>query len=174
MRQKTPHPSRRSQSGNVLMEFALVMTPFLALALTTIELALPIFKKATFEDAVREGCRYGITFQTSYNGTNYASQTAAIQAVVEANSMGFLTNASQIQVTYYNSVTFAQVTGTGANADGNIIQVAVSGYTHNWIAPVQWFWGRTVFGLNPAPITITAISADRLESLPPGQTRPSP
>ena len=150
------------------------MTPFLALAMATIELSLPIFKKSTFEDAVREGCRYGITYQTVYNGTTYGSQTAAIQAVVVANSMGFLTT-SNVNVDYYNSVSFAKVTGTsGANSDGNILQVSVTGYTHSWIAPVAWFWGSTTFQLNPSPLTIAAVSADRLESLPPGTTRPTP
>jgi len=41
-------------------------------------LSLPIFKKSTFQAAVREGVRYGITYQTTYNGTSYASQTAAV------------------------------------------------------------------------------------------------
>lgn len=147
----------------------------MALALTTIEVSLPIFKKSTFESAVREGCRFGITYQTTFNGTTYGSQTAAIQAVVEANAMGFLSDASLISVDYYNSATFTKVTGVaGANADGNILQVSIAGYTHNWIAPVKWFWGATNFQINPAPLTIAAVSADRLESLPPGNTRPAP
>ena len=141
------------QRGNVLLEFALVMTPFLALSLTTIELSLPIFKKSTFENAVREGCRYGITYQTAYNGNTYGTMTAAIQAVVEANSMGLCHNAANVSVDYYNSVSFAKVTGqAGANNDGNILQVSITGYTHNWIAPVAWFWGSTTFQINPAPL----------------------
>jgi Flp pilus assembly protein TadG len=173
LRGKTTH-RRRTQRGNVLLEFALVMTPFMALTLATIELSLPIFKKSTFENAVREGCRYGVTYQTAYNGTTYGTMTLAIQNVVVANSMGFLTT-SNINVDYYNSVSFAKVTGqAGANSDGNILQVSITGYTHNWIAPVAWFWGSTTFQLNPAPLTIAAFSADRLESLPPGTTRPSP
>jgi Flp pilus assembly protein TadG len=159
------------------VEFALVLTPFFALALTTIELSLPIFKKSTFENAVREGCRFGITYQTTFNGTTYTSMTSAIKAVVQANAMGFLSDATVIHVNYFNSVSFADVTGSGtgvANADGNIIQVSVSGYTHSWIAPVAWFWGSTTFQINPAPLTIAAVSADRLESLPPGTTRPAP
>jgi len=165
----------RRQRGNVLLEFALVLTPFLALALTTIELSLPIFKKSTFENAVREGCRFGITYQTTYNGNTYGSMTAAIQAVVEANSMGFINNAANVSVDYYNSVTFAKVTGqAGANSDGNILQVSITGYTHSWIAPVNWFWGATNFQINPAPLSIAAVSADRLESLPPGSARPTP
>ena len=165
---------RGRERGNMLVELALVITPFLALALTTIELALPIFKKSTFEDAVREGCRFGITFQTSYNGTNYGSMTAAIQAVVQANAMGFLSDASVIHVDYYSASTFALVTGAGANADGNILQVSVVGYTHSWIAPVNWTMGSSRFGLDPTPLTVSAMSADRLESLPPGTVRPTP
>jgi Flp pilus assembly protein TadG len=158
----------------MLVELALVITPFLALALTTIELALPIFKKSTFEDAVREGCRFGITFQTTFNGTTYASQTDAIKAVVQANAMGLLSDASVIHVDYYSSSTFAVVTGAGANADGNILQVSVAGYTHSWIAPVNWAMGSSRFGLDPTPLSVTAMSADRLESLPPGSARPTP
>lgn len=167
---------RTSQSGNTILELALIIVPFLAITLTTMELALPIFKKSTFESAVREGCRYGITFQTTYNGTTYDTQTDAIKAVVEANSMGFLnaTNANLINVQYYNSATFAQMTGVGANADGNILQVSVSGYNHAWIAPIQWVFGSTRFGLANTPLAITAVSADRLESLNPGSPRPTP
>lgn len=167
-------PHNRERRGNMLVELALVITPFMALMLTTLELALPIFKKSTFEAAVREGCRFGITYQTTYNGTNYSSQTDAIKAVVQANAMGFLSDASKIHVDYYNSTTFAVVTGVGANGDGNIVQVSVQGYTHNWIAPINWFWGNTRFGLGTTALTINAISADRLESLPPGDARPSP
>jgi Flp pilus assembly protein TadG len=150
------------------------MTPFFALTLATIELSLPIFKRSTFLSAVREGCRYGITYQTSFNGTNYSSQTAAIQAVVKANSMGFLTS-SNILVDYYDAVSFAKVTGNAnANADGNILQVSISGYTHQWIAPIKWLGPGTTYSVTPTPIGITAVSADRMESLPPGGTRPTP
>jgi Flp pilus assembly protein TadG len=167
---------RARESGNTLLEMALVMTPFFALTLAIIELSVPIFLKSTFVDAVREGCRYGITFQTTYNGTTYTSQTAAITAVVEANSMGFLnsSNANLISVAYYNSTTFAQVTGSGANADGNILIVSLAGYTYNWINPINWFYGGNTFSVTGSPLTLTASSADRLETLPVGTTRPSP
>ena len=163
------------QSGNTLVEMALVMVPFFALTLSIIELSLPIFLKSTFVDAAREGCRYGITFQTTYNGTSYSSQTAAITAVVEANSSGFLnsSNANLISVTYYNSSTFAQVTGSGANADGNILMVSVSGYTYNWINPINWFYGSTNFSITGSPLTLSASSMDRLETLPVGAIRPT-
>ncbi|HLG95487.1 MAG TPA: TadE/TadG family type IV pilus assembly protein [Bryobacteraceae bacterium] len=167
----------RADRGNTLVELALILTPFLALCLSVVELALPIFKKSTLVDAVREGCRYGITFQTTYKGNTYASQTAAVKAVVEANSMGYLdaSNANLISVTYYDQVTFADVTRTSnANADGNIIKVSVTGYTHNWIDSIGWTYGSRAFQVTGNPLTINASSADRLESLPTGSTRPTP
>jgi Flp pilus assembly protein TadG len=167
---------RARQSGNSFLEMALVITPFFALTLSIIELALPIFQKSTFTHAVREGCRYGITFQTAYNGTTYGSQTAAITAVVENNSMGFInsSNANLVTVQYYNSSTFTEVTGTSsANADGNIIVVSISGFTHNWMNPINWVSGGTTFSVTGTPLTINATSADRLESLPVGATRPA-
>lgn len=162
-----------------MLELALILTPMFALLLAIVELSLPIFKKSTFTSAVREGCRYGITYQTAYNGTTYGSQTAAIKAVVQNNAMGFLagtTGLSQIQVKYYLSVSpFTEVTGTStANRDGNVLEVSIVGYTENWIAPVAWSYGRTDFQVTGAPLTIAASSADRLETLPAGSTRPSP
>jgi Flp pilus assembly protein TadG len=165
---------RRGLRGNVIVEFALIMTPFFALTLATIELSLPIFKRSTFLSAVRDGCRFGITYQTSYAGTTYGNQTAAIQAVVQANSMGFLTT-SNILVDYYDGVSFAKVTGNAnANADGNILQVSLTGYTHQWIAPINWLGPGSTYSVTPTPLGITAVSADRMESLPPGATRPTP
>src|SRR6202011_3109176 len=115
------------------------------------------------------GCRYGITYQTLYNGTNYASQTAAIKAVVQANAMGFLSDPSLILVKYYNPNSspspFADVTASGtgiANADGNIIEVSVQGYTHTWMVPINWIYGNTTFQVTTASLPIVAVSADRL------------
>jgi Flp pilus assembly protein TadG len=167
---------RVGQRGNTLVEMALVMVPFFALTLSIIELSLPIFLKSTFVHAAREGCRYGITYQTAYNGTSYGSQTDAITAAVEENSMGFLnsSNANLISVQYYNSTTFASVTGSGANADGNILMVSISGYTYNWINPINWFYGPTNFSVTGSPLTLSASSMDRLETLPVGASRPAP
>lgn len=167
------------QSGNTIVELALIMTPFLALMLAIVELSLPIFKKSLFTAAVREGCRYGITYQTSYQGTTYGTQTRAIQAVVQANAMGFLdgtTGLNQIKVQYFLSVSpFTEVTGTStANRDGNVLQISVQGYVHNWIAPILWFWGPTTFSVTNGSLAIAASSADRLESLPGGASRPAP
>ena len=169
----------KTRSGNTLVELALVLTPMFALLLAIIEVSLPIFKKSTFVDAVREGCRYGITYQTTYNGTSYSSQSAAIKQVVLANSMGFLSDTSDIHVNYYLSTSpFTDVTAGGngivPNNDGNIIQVSITGYTHTWIDPINWSYEGKSFSVTQGSLPIIAVSADRLETLPIGSTRPSP
>ncbi len=162
-----------------MVEAALIMIPFLALMLSIVEISLPIFKKSLFTAAVREGCRYGITYQTAYQGTTYGTQTRAIQAVVQSNAMGFLSGATglaEIKVQYFLPVSpFTEVTGTPtANRDGNVLEVSVQGYVHAWIAPVIWAWGPTNFSVTSDTLHIAAISADRLESLPGGAARPAP
>ena len=152
-----------------MVELALVLLPLMAIMMAIIDFSMPIFLRSTFTAAVREGCRYGITYQLVYNGVTYSSQTAAITAVVQGHSMGFLTGASGaslIHVNYYLPVSpFGQVTGVGANSSGNIIEVTVQGFTWLSIAPI---WRANT------PFSVSAISADRLETLPSGQALPAP
>lgn len=141
----------------------------MAMTLAIVDFSMPIFLQSLFANAVREGCRFGITHQTTYNGTSYSTQTAAIKAAVQANSLGFLsgtTGAALISVKYYGAASpFGQLTGNGANAAGNILEVSVTGYTWGWIAPI---W-RTA-----SPLSISASSADRLEPMAGGVALPAP
>src|SRR5881392_3723031 len=73
---------KRRQRGTAIVETALVLVPLMALLLAVADFAKPVFIHSTFTHAVREGCRYGITYQTTYNGTTYTTQTDAIKAVV--------------------------------------------------------------------------------------------
>lgn len=152
-----------------MVELALVLLPLMAMMLAIVDFSLPIFLRSTFTSAVREGCRFGITYQLTFNGTTYATQTAAIQSVVQGNSMGFLSGtsgAALIHVNYYSPVApFGQVIGTGANNPGNIIEVTVQGYT--WLAITPIWRGNT-------PLSVSAISSDRLEALPWGTPLPAP
>lgn len=166
---RSPSKRRGRESGNSTVELALVLLPLFALSLSIVDFSLPIFLKSTFTHAVREGCRYGITYNVSFNGTTYSTQTAAIKAAVQANAVGFLAQPAQanlIQVRYYSSVSpYSQVTGANANDGGNILMVSIEGYAWSWIAPL---WRSAT------PLSISAISADRLERLPLGTARPSP
>jgi hypothetical protein len=141
----------------------------MAMTMAIIDFSLPIFLRSNFSSAVREGVRFGITHQTTYNNISYATQTAAIQAVVQANAMGFLSGAtglSLIHVNYYaTNSPFGQLTGTGANAAGDIVEVTVTGYTWSWIVPI---WQTNT------PLSVGAISSDRLEPMATGATLPTP
>jgi Flp pilus assembly protein TadG len=158
------------QRGSVIFETTFVLVPLLAMLLATIDFAVPIFLDSTFTHAVREGCRYGIAYQTTYSGTTYSTASDAIKAVVQNNSMGFLAGSaglSKIAVKYYRPTSpYGEVTGTaGANANGNLLEVSVNGFAWSPMAPLSRM---------AAALSINVIAADRLESLGPGTTRPAP
>jgi Flp pilus assembly protein TadG len=153
----------------VIIELSFTLIPFLAMMFAIADFAMPIFLHSTFTAAVREAVRYGVTYNTTYNGTTYATQTDAIKAVAQANSLGFLggtTGLAMISVKYYLPVSpFGEVTTVGKNANGNILEVSIANF--NWLpmAPVNRM---------AAALAVGAISSDRLESLPPAAVRPLP
>lgn len=166
---KSPNTYRPKRRGAAIVELALVFVPLMALMFAIIDFSMPIFLKSMFTAAVREGCRFGIAYQMNYKGTAFGSQTAAIKAVVQDYSMGFLAGtagASKISVNYYaQTAPFGQLTGSGSNNSGNILEVSVNGYS--WV-PIVPIWRST------SPLTINAISSDRLEGLAVGASPPTP
>jgi len=118
-----------------------------------------IFARATLQEAAREGVRFGVTGQVQAPATCLG---ASVRQVVVANSFGFVPSSSassMVAVTYYNPNTLAAVTGTGATAGGNVIQVSISGVHIPSFAPV---WRSS------SPISLVASSSDVLESPPNG------
>jgi Flp pilus assembly protein TadG len=153
----------RTQSGNAVLEGALVILPLMALFFAMIDFPFALFVQNTLREAVREGVRFAITQQTGGSG-----QDAAIKAVVESYSMGFLTDAAitagteTFTITYYSGSTLSAVTGVGSNAMGNICVITAS-TQRTWMAPV---WKST--GI----FTLSASSSDVMEA-PPGGVLPS-
>ena len=146
------------------MEIPFAVIPLLAALLTIVDFSIPIFLRSLMTHAVREGCRYAITFRTEGGKT----QTASIQDIVMSNSSGFLEGSEgrdKVKVRFYSPVTFAEDTGPNRNASGNIVEVSVEGF--QWSGMVS-LWRAS--GL----ITISAKSADRLETLPRGTAPPAP
>jgi Flp pilus assembly protein TadG len=144
-----------------MLEGALIILPLMALGFAMLDYPLGIFIQNTLRNAVREGVRFAITQQTGANG-----QDAAIKAIVENNSMGFLNDtdlnsspaAATITITYYDPTTLTAVTGVGSNDQGNICVVTAT-IQHAWMAPV---WRST--GL----LTFSASSSDMMEAGPSG------
>ena len=154
---------RRLQRGAAFTELALTLLPSLMLILAAIDLSIPIFLHSLFNNAARAGTRYGITYQTR-TGLSHAE---SIKKVVQENAIGFLDGDREdlIQVKFYSPATFQEVSGADANDGGNIVEVNITGYRWDAIAPL---WGT------PTGLTVKATSADRLETLPRGTQRPAP
>jgi Flp pilus assembly protein TadG len=156
---------RRSgkEAGSAIVEAAFVLLSMMAMFFAMIDVPFAIFIQNSLREAVREGVRFAITQQTGAGG-----QDAAVKAVVESYSMGFLNDpaitagTATFSITYYNGSTLAVATGTGSNAQGNIC-VITSTIQHRWMAPV---WQST------ANLTFSASSSDVMEA-PPGGNLPS-
>ena len=180
---------RRGQGGHVMLEMALSFLPLMAIIFGILDFSMVIFIQGAFQNATREAVRFGITYNLTYGGTTYGTQAAAMTAVAQANSFGFLsgnlsdgtTAASHIKVNYYtpdNLSTPAKVsdlpkvvnnvTISVLNQTGNVVEVAVTGYPWNWMVPLPNFMpGKS--------ISIGATSLDVMQGLPIGTfTYPSP
>lgn len=157
---------RRGRRGNQIMEMSLMLVPLFGLLFGIIDFAFAVFVRSTMEHAVREGARYAVTWSVKPG----KCQEASIKQVVTEASLGMLsgTNADKIKVRFYNpeadSITgaFTEISA-GGNSPGNIVEVSVENYLHQWMVPL--YWGKD-------PLKIQVRSADRLEGLAAGISAP--
>jgi Flp pilus assembly protein TadG len=148
---------RSAERGAEMVEFNLVLIPMMMLIFLSVDIAWAIFAKASLQEAVREGVRFGVT-GTPPNGF---CLDASIKKVVTAYSGGVLnaSNQSAISIAYYS----ASNTGTnlagqaGATAGGNILQVSVNGVSLKQLAPLF---------VSASPLSLSASATDVLESSP--------
>jgi TadE-like protein len=71
-----PNPRNRRRSGDAILEGVFTILPTFALIFAFVDFGLVSFRWATLQNAVREGCRYAITFQSS----NGQGQDASVEA----------------------------------------------------------------------------------------------
>ena len=177
-----PASKKKRQGGQAMMvEMALSFLPFFALIIGIADFSMAAFMSGLFQDAVREGTRFAITYNLTYNGTTYTSQTAAIRAVVINNSLGFITSsnvANYVVVNYYTPDNLSTPATAGQlpkvvngvniqylNQSGNVVAVSVQSYPWNWMVPLPNFMPGT-------GLTLSALSLDVLQPLPVGQSVP--
>lgn len=161
--------ARRGQRGDGLVEAALVIVPLMAMIFAILDFSIVIFLKSTFQFAVREGVRYAITYRTESG----LGQDTSIKHVVQSRSMGFLSGdkIAYIQINYYQpSNLTAPVTGTGSNAPGNVVEVAVVNFPWSWLAPLQPDMDQA--HRRTSPLTLSAYSSDVMQGLPVGSLNP--
>lgn len=152
----------RGRRGHALVEAAFVLVPLLALILAIADFGFATFLRATMQHAVREGTRYGVTFQLRTGKCHDDS----IKDVVTEQAMGFLsgaTNRERIKVRYYDPDTFEELTTSSANSPGNILEVSIEGFDYVWMGPLL---------RSAIPLSISVRSSDRLEGLGGAMTRP--
>jgi Flp pilus assembly protein TadG len=162
---------RRKSAGNALVEWMFVLLPTFALITAFFDVSFALFSWSTIQNAVREGCRYAITFQT--NGGQ--GQDNSIKTIVQQNSMGLATVAGGlINVNYFGtdpktnafSLTNAIPLGDGGNIPGNIVEVSIQGYPLNWMIPLSGTIANPIRSTSPAVINV--YSADVLGGFPAG------
>jgi Flp pilus assembly protein TadG len=185
---------RSRQRGNAMLETALTFVPTLAMLIGFVDIAMVVFLQSTLNNATREGARFAITYQSTYNGTSCASsQASCIALAVQANSFGFLSgnNINLVTVNYYTANnlttpvetcnagtctlngTLPQTLSNGivvnyANQPGNVVEVVVNAYPWNWLLPIS----ASGFQTKSPGITLNASSMDVLGGLAPGNSTP--
>lgn len=152
------------EQGSTTVEFALVFIPLMAFIFLLMDTSWVIFARATLQHAAREGVRFGVTGQVVAPASCLGD---SIRQVVVTNAFGFVPSSkanSMVTVTYYDPSTLAVVTGSGATAGGNVVQVSISSLNIKSFAPV---WRSS------SPISLGASASDVLES-PPNGVLPCP
>ena len=153
--------------GNTILELVFTLVPTFALIFAFIDFGLALFRWSTLQNAVREGCRYAVTFQTQSG----MGQDASIKAVVSQFSMGLVTpndNPQHIFVAYYSPSNLTTPIASGGNTPGNVVQVSVSNITWSWLAPLSGsFTTNTTYG---STYGMSVYSSDILGGYPVGVT----
>jgi len=142
----------------------------LALLFGVLNQAWLIYRVATLQFAVREGCRFAVTNQVlslTDSGGNAYGVIESVKYIVQQRAMGFLGGQptdpgyAYIHVNYYNpssSLTNPDTSST-QNQGGNVVEVSVESMP-----------GKNLISFMPIffPINLAARSSDRVEGNPIG------
>ena len=161
---------KRRSSGNVIVESVFTMLPTFAIILMFVDLSLMLFRRSTLQNAVREGCRYAVTFQTSGG----LGQDASVQAIVQRYAMNFVTASDSPQhifINYYAPTDLNNAIVGGGNIPGNVVEVSVQNISYAWLAPLSGSYGAGIpFFRNSTPLAIAVYSSDIMGGYPVGVT----
>ncbi len=166
---KVPVSSRRRghSGGNTLVEAVFTLLPTFALIFGFADFGLVLFRWTTMQNAVREGCRYAITFQTAAG----SGQDASIQAVVAQYAFGTVgvnDNPPHIFVNYYSPTNLATPIATGGNVPGNMVEVSIQNISWAWLAPLSGSLTWSGALRSGTPVTFAIYSSDVLGGYPAG------
>jgi len=142
---------RRSSGGNTMVEWMLTVLPSMAVITFMFDMTYALYGWDTIQNAVREGCRYAITFQTMSG----MGQDASIKTTVMNDSMGLLANTSLINVNYYApTAPNTAIAAPGGNVPNNIVEVSVLSYPLSWLFPISGTVANPYRSTSPAAINV--------------------
>ena len=176
MKEKRPisQSRRRRSRGDTIMEFAFFVLPTFAIICGFFDLGMALFTWNTLQNAVREGARYAITFQTDGSGHHITS----IKNCTATASMNFVSASAvstsgtpYIDVQYYTPPNVANpsgtaVTGTNSNAPGNLVEVSIKAYPYKYMAPFSGSFAGPFYANTGSNLTISVFSTDVLGGAP--------
>lgn len=161
---------RRNSNGNVILESVFTLLPTFAFIFAFTDFGLMMFRWSTLQNALREGTRYAVTFQTQTG----LGQDASIGTVVQQYALGFVKttdNPQHIFVSYYAPTALTTPIASGGNVPGNLVDVSIQNLSFGWLAPLSGSYGGAVpFFRSTTPITFNLDSADILGGFPVGVT----
>src|SRR5580692_720074 len=163
---------RKARSGgSSVLESVFTLLPTFALIFGITDFGLMIFRWTTLQNAVREGTRYAITFQTATG----LGKDASIEAIVQEYALGFVTTTDSpqtIYVKYYSTSNMNTAIASGGNVPGNIVEVSVQGVSYGWLAPLSGSYSASTGGFlrQTTPLTLNIFSSDILGGYPVGVT----
>jgi hypothetical protein len=152
-RDKSGDKRKSSCRGAELIEVALIIVPLFGMMFLLVDISMVLFLRSTFQHAVREGVRYGIT---GANDTG-PCQDDSIKTIVKQRSLGFLNSAANTAKIHVHFT--SPVSGNKSdNGPGNIIQVSIEAYQFIPFAPYQhsgkpYLWARAFDVMEPYPGT---------------------
>jgi Flp pilus assembly protein TadG len=173
---------RITSSGSQWVELAFVLLPFFALITAFFDVSFVLFSWSTIQNAVREGCRYAITFQTApptgATWTCNGHQDNCIENDVAYYSMGLVTQAGGlINVNYYlQTAPTTAIASPNGNVPGNIVAVSILAYPLQWMVPLSGTGGGGMKNTDAvsspyrptSPTTVNVYSYDVLGAYPVG------
>jgi Flp pilus assembly protein TadG len=169
-RMRSSGARKRNSNGNVILESVFTLLPTFAFIFAFTDFGLMMFRWSTLQNALREGTRYAVTFQTATG----LGQDASIEGVVQQYALGFVKttdNPQHIFVNYYAPAALATPIASGGNVPGNLVDVSVQNLSFGWLAPLSGSYGGAVpFFRSTTPITFNLDSADILGGFPVGVT----
>lgn len=167
---------RRKSGGNSIIEGAFTILPTFALIIGFVDFGLMFFRWETLQNAVREGVRYAVTFQTAKDeDNNPMGQGASIKQVVQKNAMGLVKasdSPTTIFVNYYTKEAPTTPVSSGGNVPGNIVEVRIESPMYSWILPLSGSYSAQTGSAYrySTPLRFKVSAFDILGGLPVGTT----